>query len=151
MIGILATVVLAQLTVSPNLGLFEVKNMIQRQTGGVNSWDYTTNSIDTGGNGFNNQNVGMRGFRSMNPASQAKSKTKSADKKVECGENCLCTKLSEQEIKDILDLIKQQKERQAAMEKFRQQNPNAQFGGPSGFRGRGQQNGRTPQKQQLPD
>ena len=146
MIGILATVVLAQLTVSPNLGLFEVKNMIQRQTG-----DYTTNSIYTGGNGFNNQNGGMRGFRSMNPASQAKSKTKSADKKVECGENCLCTKLSEQEIKDILDLIKQQKERQAAMEKFRQQNPNAQFGGPSGFRGRGQQNGRTPQNQQLPD
>ena len=80
MIGILATVVLAQLTVSPNLGLFEVKNMIQRQTGGVNSWDYTTNSIYTGGNGFNNQNGGMRGFRSMNPASQAKSKTKSETK-----------------------------------------------------------------------
>ena len=37
------------------------------------------------------------------------------------------------------------------MEKFRQQNPNAQFGGPGGFRGRGQQNGRTPQNQQLPD
>jgi hypothetical protein len=145
MIGILATVVLAQLTVSPNLGLFEVKNMIQRQTGGVNSWDYTTNSIYASGNG------GMRGFRNVNPASQAKSKTKSADKKIECGENCLCTKLSEQEIKDILDLIKQQKERQAAMEKFRQRNPNAQFGGPSNFRGRGQQNARPSQNQQRPD
>ena len=148
MIGILATVVLAQLTVSPNLGLFEVKNMIQRQTGGVNSWDYTTNSVYVGGNG------GMLGFRNVNPASIAKSKTKSADKKVECGENCLCTKLSEQEIKDILDLIKQQKERQAAMEKFRQQNPNSQFGGlggPGNFRGRGQQNARPSQNQQRPD
>jgi hypothetical protein len=51
----------------------------------------------------------------------------------------------------FLDLIKQQKERQAAMEKFRQQNPNAQFGGPSNFRGRGQQNARPSQNQQRPD
>ena len=37
------------------------------------------------------------------------------------------TKLTEQEVKDILTFIQQQKERQAQFERFRQQNPNGQM------------------------
>jgi len=119
MITILATVILSQLTTSPAMGMFEVRNMIQATAGQRDGWDYTN----------------QRGFRSMAP--QAKSKSKS---KIECGENCLCTKLTEQEVKDILTFIQQQKERQAQMERFRQQNPNGQIppNGFGGFRGRPQ-------------
>lgn len=125
MITILATVMLSQLTTSPAMGLFEVRNMIQATAGQRDSWDYTTNQI--------------RGFRSMAPQTKAKTKSKSTEK-IECGENCLCTKLTEQEVKDILTFIQQQKERQAQMERFRQQNPNGQIppNGFGGFRGRPQ-------------
>ena len=134
MITILATVVLSQLTTSPMMGMFEINNMIQREVGQTNSWDYTSNQFG-------------RGFRSVatQSSSQAKARAKAAEKKspdekIECGENCLCTKLTEQEVKDILTFIQQQKDRQAQMEKFRQQNPNMQFppGGFGGFRGRPQ-------------
>lgn len=74
---------------------------------------------------------------------QSKS-VKSKVEKIQCGENCLCTKLKPDEIKSLIDFISQQKERQANMERFRQQNPN--FG--QGFR-----NGRNvpQQKQNMPD
>lgn len=132
MILTITTILLSQLTVPPAVGMFEIQNMIQRQVGQIDAWDYTNR---TGG------------FRSvgLQSSSQAKAKAKAAEKKnpdgkIECGENCLCTKLTEQEVKDILTFIQQQKDRQAQMEKFRQQNPNMQFppGGFGGFRGRPQ-------------
>lgn len=140
MIAVLTTIVLSQLTVPPFMGLFEVSNMIQRQTGTVDSWNYY------------NSPTGMRGFRSVAPqqSAQARAKAKAAEKKeekIECGENCLCTKLKEEEVKDILAFIKLQKERQAQMERFRQQNPNGfppNFGG-GGFRGRPQGKQQQPQ------
>ena len=130
MITILTTVILSQLVSPPMLGMFEMKNMIQRTTGQADSWDYTSNSSFYG-------NINGRGFRSVSAQSnsQAKAKAKAAEKKnpngkVECGENCLCTQLTEQEVKDLKEFIKQQKERQLQMERFRQQNPN---GPPFGF------------------
>ena len=129
MIITITTILLSQLTMPPAMGMFEISNMIQREVGQTNSWDYTNRS---------------GGFRSVaaQSSSQAKAKARAAEKKnpdgkVECGENCLCTKLTEQEVKDILTFIQQQKERQAQFEKFRQQNPNGQFP-PGGFRGRPQ-------------
>ena len=81
--------------------------------------------------------------------STSKTQTKGTTKKADtiCGENCLCTKLTEEEVKSIVEFVKQQKERQAAMEKFRQQNPNAQFGN---FRGRGNAQPKT-KNQVSPD
>lgn len=137
MITILTTIILSQLTVPPFMGLLEASNMIQRQTGTVDSWNYYYSG---------NNLTGMGGFRSVAPqqSAQARAKAKAAEKKeekIECGENCLCTKLKEEDVKNILAFIQQQKERQAQFEKFRQQNPNGgfppNFGG-GNFRGRPQ-------------
>ena len=133
MIITITTILLSQLTMPPALGMFEISNMIQREVGQTNSWDYMNR---TGG------------FRSVavQSGSQAKAKARAAEKKSDCCDNCICSQLTEQEIKDIKELIKQQKERQAQMERFRQQNPNGQFppGNFGGFRGR-------PQQQKQPD
>lgn len=133
MIAILTTIFISQLTVPPFMGVFEIGNMIQRQTGTLDSWNYYGNA---------NNLMGIGGFRSVAPqqSAQARAKAKAAEKKeekIECGENCLCTKLKEEDIKNILTFIQQQKERQAQFEKFRQQNPNGGFGG-GNFRGRPQ-------------
>jgi hypothetical protein len=129
MILAITTILLTQLTVPAGVGMFEIQNMLQKQVGEINSWSY-----------YNR----VGGFRSVavQSSSQAKARAKVAEKKnpeekVECGENCLCTKLTEVQVKEILDFIKQQKERQAQFERFRQQNPNGQFP-PGGFRGRPQ-------------
>ena len=126
MIAFLTTIVLSQLTTSPFMGILEAQNMIYRQTGRVDAWNYSS----TGG------------FLSVAPQSQSQLKAraraeekKNPDGKIECGENCLCTKLTEAQVKEILDFIKAQKERQAQFERFRQQNPNG------GFRGRPQPKG----------
>lgn len=131
MITILATVLLSQLTLPPDIGLFGVQQMVIRETGKFDSWNRMNGSDLAGG----------RGFRNISPqtSSQIKARAKAEEKKnpdgkIECGENCLCTKLSEKEVKEILSFIAQQKERQAQFERFRQQNPN-------GFRGRPQQKG----------
>ena len=61
MITILATVILSQFTTTPPaMGLFEVRNMIERTAGQRDSWDYTNN---------------IRGFRSMAPQAKAKGKS----------------------------------------------------------------------------
>lgn len=130
MILAITTILLSQLTTVPFVGLLEVQNMVYRQTGRVDAWNYNFG--------------GTSGFMSVAPQSKSQLKArekaeekKNPDGKIECGENCLCTKLTENQIKEILDFIKQQKERQAQFERFRQQNPNGQFP-PGGFRGRPQ-------------
>ena len=132
MITILATVMLSQLTLPPAVGLFGVQQMVVRQTGKLDSWNATNGRSLTGEGGF--RNVAPQSQSQLKARAKAEEK-KNPDGKIECGENCLCTKISEKEVKEILSFIAQQKERQAQFERFRQQNPNG------GFRGRPQQGG----------